>query len=288
MPLDTTASEICLLAPSNENTLEPGAQPVTQSPKLALNLAGLKAAFSSHHCSNSGNKLSEAKATNSAPTQKTLQSFFKGTAKPTNSTQSVKSPLKPTRDLIESTPVGRSVLDEFRYRTTVSDTDSELSCDVTMAKSDLQHSGPDFSYPELLTDQPILKDETFEEMPDGSHTVPEEAELPSDLCPSNEDCNGSPDAKRARTEKPHFPTKDKTNITSSHLEKSLTVDAPACLQRRTVTLRFSFQELAGKIKRLQDQQTQRVGEFLRYRRFKAKINPGENQSAEEELKKEIR
>lgn len=294
MHLDTTASEICQLAPSNETRSEAGAEPVTQIPKLSLNLAGLKAAFSSHHCSNSGNKLSEAKAANSGPTQKALQSFFKGPAKPTNSTQSVKSPLKPTRDLVKCSAVGRSVLDEFRYRTTFSDTDSEKdgtlsSCGVTMAKPDIQHSRLEFSCPELVTDRPIVKDEAFEETSDSSHTVPEEAELKTEPCPSNEDCIVSPDAKRARTEKPHFPTKHKSNTISSHLEKSsLTVDAPVRLQRTTVPLQFSFQELAGKIKRLKDQQTQRASELLRYRRFRAKINPGENQSAEEELKKEIR
>lgn len=42
------------------------------------------------------------------------------------------------------------------------------------------------------------------------------------------------------------------------------------------------------MKKLQEQQAQLSGDGLHYRRFKAKINPGENQSAEEELKKEIR
>lgn len=291
LSLDTSASEICQLAPSNKNTPEPGAEPVTQSPKSSLNLAGLKAAFSSYHCSNSGNKSSVA---NSGPTQKTLQSFFKGTAKPTNCTPGLKSPLKPTRDPAKCSPVGKSVLDGFRYGRTFSDTDTEKdstvsSCDVTVTTPDIQHSGLEFSSPEPLTDRPVVKDETFEETADSSRTVPEETELHTEACPFNEDCTVSPDAKRARTEKPHSPTKYKSDTFSNHLEKSsLTVDAPICLQRRTVPLQFSLQELAGKMKRLQDQQAQRTGEVLRYRRFKAKINPGESQNAEEELKKEIR
>uniref|UniRef100_A0A8C2ZIV1 Mismatch repair endonuclease PMS2 n=1 Tax=Cyclopterus lumpus TaxID=8103 RepID=A0A8C2ZIV1_CYCLU len=93
----------------------------------------------------------------------------------------------------------------------------------------------------------------------------------------NEDRAVSPDAKRARTEKPRCPAEHMSN----------TVDAPVCLQKRTVLLQFSLQELAGKVKRLQDLQKQRADDDLRYRRFRAKINPGENQSAEEELKKEI-
>ncbi|MEQ2303413.1 hypothetical protein AMECASPLE_016713 [Ameca splendens] len=45
--------------------------------------------------------------------------------------------------------------------------------------------------------------------------------------------------------------------------------------------------LAASMKRLLDQQRQRAGEKLHYRRFRAKINPGENQSAEDELRREI-
>lgn len=284
LSLDTMTSDICHRALSNENILEPGAEPATQSPKFSLNLAGLKAAFSSHHSSNSGNKSSAA---NSGPKQKTMQAFFKGSAKLTDCTPSVKSPLKSTKT--KCSPVGKSVLDGFRYGTALKDTDSEKdspvsSCDVTGASGDIQHSEAEFSPPEPSTDRPTVKDETFEEAADNSHV-----ELHTEPRHLDEDCTASPEAKRARTEKPHSPTKSKFSTFTDHLDKSsLTVDAPICVQKRTVPLKFSLQELASKMKRLQDQRAQRAGEGLRYRRFKAKINPGENQSAEEELKKEIR
>lgn len=257
---------------------EPGedTQPVTQSPKSSLNLAGLKAAFSSHHSS----KSSVTKSANSGPTQKTLQSFLKGAVKLPTCNPSVKSPLKPSRDLVKCSPVGKSGLDGFRYG-------AVSSCDVTMATSDIPSSGLEFSSPEPVADRPSIKNETFEETSDNSHT--EDSELQTETCTSNEDCAVSPDAKRARKEKPHFPTEHKSNTFSKGFEKSSSaVDAPVCLQRRTVPLQFSLQELAGKMKRLQDQWKQSAGDDLRYRRFRAKINPGENQSAEEELKKEIR
>ncbi|XP_044034890.1 mismatch repair endonuclease PMS2 isoform X2 [Siniperca chuatsi] len=282
----TPASEICQVVSPNENMPEPGEEPVTQSPKLSLNLAGLKAAFSSHHSSNSGNKSSIAKAANSGPTQKTLQSFFKDTVKPPTCNPSAKSPLKPTRDLAKYSPVGKSVLDGFRYgKTLCSDTDSEkdsavFTCDL--ATADFQCSGLEFSSPGPAS----VKNETLEETSD--YTVPKDPELQTEPCTSNEDCAVSPDAKRTRTERPHFPTEHKSNTFSNCFENSsLTVDAAVCIQRRMVPLHFSLQELAGKVKRLQDQRKQRAGEDLRYRRFRAKINPGENQSAEEELKKEI-
>ncbi|XP_032358933.1 mismatch repair endonuclease PMS2 [Etheostoma spectabile] len=281
-----SASEICPVVPSNANVPEPGEdmEPLTRSSKSSLNLASLKAAFSSHHSFNSGNKSGVAKA---GPTQKTLQSFFKDTVKPPACKPCGRSPLKPTRDLAKCSPVGKSALDEFRYGSmSCSDADSEKdsavsSCDVTMATPDFQCSGLEFSSPESATDG--VKTETFEETSDSSQTVPDPPELQTEPCTSNEDCIVGPDAKRARKENAHFPAEQKSN----NFSKSSTVDAPVCLQKKTVPLQFSLQELAGKVKRLQELQKQRAGEDLRYRRFRAKINPGENRSAEEELKKEI-
>nr|XP_033466793.1 mismatch repair endonuclease PMS2 [Epinephelus lanceolatus] len=284
IPSTNTTSKICQVVPSNENMPEPGEdmEPVIQSPKSSLNLAGLKAAFSSHKSSNFGNKSGVAKAAN---TQKTLQSFFTG--KPPACSPTVTSPVKPTRHLTKPSPVGKSVLDGFRYGRMSDDTDSEKdstvsSCDVTTATPDNQCSGREFSSPEPATDS--VENETLEETSENSHTVPEDPELQTEPCTSSEDCTVSPDAKRARTEKPHFPAEHKSNTC---YKSSSTVDAPVCIQKRTVPLHFSLQELAGKFKRLEDRQKQRTDEELCYRRFRAKINPGENQSAEEELKKEI-
>ncbi|KAM6898873.1 mismatch repair endonuclease PMS2 isoform 1-T1 [Lycodopsis pacificus] len=275
-----SASEICPVVPSNENMPEPGEdmEPVSRSSKLA----GLKAAFSSHHSSNSGDKSSVAKAANSGPTQKTLQSFFKDAVKPP-----VTSPLKPVGDLAKRSAVGESVLDGFRYgRTSCSGTDSEKDSalsdrDATVATPDIQCSGLEVCSPEP-TDG--VKKEALEETPETSHAAPEHPEVQTEPCTSTEDRAASPDAKRARTEKPRLPAEHKSDTSS---RSSPTVDAPVCLQKRTVPLQFSLQELAGKVRRLQDLQKQRAGEDLLYRRFRAKINPGENQSAEDELKKEI-
>lgn len=295
-----SVSERCQVVPSNENMPEPGedTEAVIQSPKSSLNLAGLKAAFSSHHSSNSGIRSNMSKPAKSGPAQKTLQSFFKGPEKPPTCNPRVKSPLKPTRDLTSCSPVGKSLLDGFRYgRVPCSDTDSEknvalISCDSITAP-DSQCPGPEFSSPELVIDS--VKNETFEDTSDKSHTVPEDPELQDEPCTSTEDYPVSPDAKRARKDSPHFPTESKSTTvshcsegsSSSSSSSSVVVDAPVCLQRRTVPLQFSLQELTGKMRRLQDGQKQRANEELRYRRFRAKINPGENQSAEEELKKEI-
>lgn len=216
-----------------------------------------------------------SKAAGSGPTQKTLQSFFKGAAKPARCSPSVKSPLTATK----GPAVGKSVLDGFRYRTTIGDTHAEKDggCDVTVTTAD--NSASELDSPELAAaNRTNVTDERTEE-----------TELQTDPYPFREDCTVSPQTKRARTEEPDFPPKYKTNTVSNHLENSpMRVDAPACLQRRAVPLQFSLEELAGNMKRLRDQQAQRTGDVLHYRRFKAKINPGENQSAEDELTKEIR
>ncbi|XP_068439286.1 mismatch repair endonuclease PMS2 [Clinocottus analis] len=279
MPRTNTksASDICAVVPCNENTPDPGEdmEPVYRSSKASVNLAGLKAAFSSHHGSNSGNKSNVAKAASSGPTQKTLQSFFQDTVKPSSS-----SPLKPVSGQTKRSRVGDSALDGFRYgRRLCSGTDSEKDsalsdCDLAVATPDIQCSDPAVFSPEEIDG---VEKETLEETSENGATVPENQEEQTEPRTSNEDPAVSPNVKRARTEELCFP--------AEHM--SSTVDAPVCLQKRTVPLQFSLQDLAGKVKRLQDLKKQRAGEDLRYRRFRAKINPGENQSAEDELKKEI-
>uniref|UniRef100_A0A669DX85 Mismatch repair endonuclease PMS2 n=1 Tax=Oreochromis niloticus TaxID=8128 RepID=A0A669DX85_ORENI len=235
----TSTSEPCRAVLSNKNKAEreEDTEPVILSPKSSLNLAGLKAAFSSHYSSSSG-KSSKEKASGSGTTQKTLQSFFKDPVKTSSCNSSLKSPLKYTRQLDKCSSAGKSVLDGFRYQAmSCEDTDSQKdsagsSCNIAEAKPDIQCS----------------------------------------------DLESSP---------PKVDKEESSTFSNAGEKQSSTVDAPVSLQRRTVHLQFSLAELGKKMRRLQDQQKQRAGEELLYRRFRAKINPGENHSAEEELKKEI-
>ncbi|NXV79450.1 PMS2 endonuclease, partial [Atlantisia rogersi] len=64
------------------------------------------------------------------------------------------------------------------------------------------------------------------------------------------------------------------------------VDVLVEVKKKTVPLEFSMKVLAEKVKRVIQQQ-QKSTERLNYRRFKAKISPGENKVAEDELRKEI-
>lgn len=184
-------------------------------------------------------------------------------------------------------PAGKSTLARFRHGTSFSDTDAEdnSKCGATMAMP--RNFAVELSSSEPTADRADVKQEISEETPSSNH--PEGAESQTEHRPLDEDSNTIPDAKRARIEKAHLSGKPESNVFSNHLDKSsLAVDSPVCLRRRMVPLQFSLQELAGTMKRLQDQQASKAKEDLCYRRFKAKINPGDNQSAEAELRKEIR
>ncbi|XP_062444681.1 mismatch repair endonuclease PMS2 isoform X2 [Rhea pennata] len=64
------------------------------------------------------------------------------------------------------------------------------------------------------------------------------------------------------------------------------VDVLVKVEKKTVPLEFSMKVLAEKVKKVIQQQ-QRSTETQNYRRFRAKISPGENKVAEDELRKEI-
>ncbi|NWH67910.1 PMS2 endonuclease, partial [Geococcyx californianus] len=64
------------------------------------------------------------------------------------------------------------------------------------------------------------------------------------------------------------------------------VDVLVKVKKKTVPLEFSMKVLAEKVKKVIQQQRKST-EAENYRRFKAKISPGENKVAEDELRKEI-
>ncbi|XP_037320420.2 mismatch repair endonuclease PMS2 [Pungitius pungitius] len=244
-----------------------------RSSKSSLNLAALKAAFSSPHASSCGNA---ANAAAGGPAQKTLRSFFKHSGKAPLRLPAVASPSRPATAPPGSPPAGGGEPDGFRYgRMSCSGDGSEKDgassdCDVAAATPpDARRSGPEARCPGP-TD--AVKRETS--------ASPEPPRVPTQQGASNEGRAASPDAKRTRTDERRPPAGHEADTNPA-------VDAPVFLQKRSVPLQFSLQELAGRVKRLQELQRQRAGDDLRYRRFRAKIDPGENQSAEAELSKEI-
>lgn len=267
-----SSPELCQVVPSDENLLESAedTDTIIQSPKSSLNLSSLKAAFSSQHSSAKSAGVSDCG--NSGPMQKTLQSFFTSGAKPSTST--LRPSFKTKKDYGKSSAVGRSVLDTFRYGKALD-------------------SGNDSAVPSY---EPITNDkEMGSELDNESITIEDHEETQEKkhayleskpkTCILKDACTMSPDPKRARRENPLYI--DSFSKYSDGSSSPSTVDAPVYLQRRTIPLQFSLQELTLRMKRLQHQQKQKSSDELKYRRFRAKINPGDNQSAEDELKKEI-
>ncbi|NXU58525.1 PMS2 endonuclease, partial [Turnix velox] len=70
------------------------------------------------------------------------------------------------------------------------------------------------------------------------------------------------------------------------LNSVLGADVLVEVRKKTVLLEFSMKALAEKVKKVIQRQQKRT-EAQNYRRFKAKIKPGENKVAEDELRKEI-
>ncbi|XP_014915461.1 mismatch repair endonuclease PMS2 isoform X2 [Poecilia latipinna] len=235
-------------------------QPGTPSPKSTMNLAALKAAFSNQNSALSGSKSSTEKASKSGPSQKTLQCFFKG---------SVKSPVQPRREAAKGSLGVWAELHGFRNeRVSVRENDSERG--LAVESQDPQHP---------VSFKPVVENVTHDSSV--SQNLHEDPELQAEARSPVEDSVIIPEAKRARRDDPCF-TAERTPDTASS-----TTDVPVCLQRRTVPLHFCLQALAAGMKRLQQQQRRQAADRLCYRRFRANISPGENQRAEDELRREI-
>uniref|UniRef100_A0A3P9IH81 PMS1 homolog 2, mismatch repair system component n=1 Tax=Oryzias latipes TaxID=8090 RepID=A0A3P9IH81_ORYLA len=244
-------------------------EPSSPFPGSSMNLAALKAAFSSSSSSSSEKRSSTRKDPDSGPTQKTLRCFFKDPGKPASGP--IRKP--PSKNRTEELKAVESqVLEDRgpgRMSCTDADSDEDTSCDfIANFQSSENKAAEDSSDVTEFVSCPGEPDEQMR------------------ACSANQDRPVSPEAKKARREEPDFPAERKSDsFLSSTEESSATADTPVCLQKTTAPLQFSLQELMGNLKLLQEQR--RKSDGLQYRRFRAKINPGENQSAEEELRKEI-
>ncbi|XP_063170731.1 mismatch repair endonuclease PMS2 [Candoia aspera] len=97
----------------------------------------------------------------------------------------------------------------------------------------------------------------------------------------------SPQAKRFKNSPPFAPKASSSETTREQDSGAQPLyDVPVKLEKRTVPLAVSWSTLADRIrKQLRHQETKR--EMLKCRKFRAKISPEENKTAEDELRKEI-
>ncbi|KAG9333652.1 hypothetical protein JZ751_010721 [Albula glossodonta] len=259
-----------------------------------LSLAGLRAAFSLHQAAGVGTKEPSGRGKPPGLAQRKLQCFY-SSAPP--SRPAPQSPVTQSHDAVTCSPV-EGVESGMAQGRGAADSDPDSGRGSALSEWDSAAGTPEstcgaasqFSTPDTVKAEPCIKHEAAGERWDEAR---EPAEVPE--CKSTEpfdcaeDCRGSPGTKRPRLEEnPPAGPPAQTTCSGLHPHSSrLKVDAPVRLQRRTVPLHFSLAQLTARLQRLQ-KQSERADHGPKYRRFRAKIRPGENQSAEDELKKEIR
>ncbi|XP_029333142.1 mismatch repair endonuclease PMS2 isoform X2 [Mus caroli] len=118
----------------------------------------------------------------------------------------------------------------------------------------------------------------------GQHLKPEDrgyqckAPPPAHLSPTN--------AKRFKTEERPSNANISQRLPDPQSTSAAEVDVAIKMNKRIVLLEFSLSSLAKRMKQLQHLKGQNK-HVQSYRKFRAKICPGENQAAEDELRKEI-
>ncbi|XP_072522856.1 mismatch repair endonuclease PMS2 [Salminus brasiliensis] len=263
-------------------TPEDDLEPLTQNPKASFNLAGLKAAFSKQQAFGA----SVTKPICNGPTQKKMQSFFHCSEKTNSMRPSLGSPLRRTTESAIPPLKASSCLNKFK-RNSDMDVDSGISeHSSSTGTPEILSGNSEFNSPDSALEEPSIKAEPYSEPVDKllDSYEPSEQDIQSANSPER---IFSPEAKKFKWENPEeqrqvpFPTVRDSSSSSGPF------DRPVSMQKKMVHLQFSMKELARRMERLKTQQREQNDQEPKYRRFRAKINPGENQSAEDELKKEI-
>ncbi|XP_060795715.1 mismatch repair endonuclease PMS2 [Neoarius graeffei] len=263
-------------------TSEDDSETLTRTPKTFFNLAGLKAAFSKQQVTGTGTKTSNNKTVHNGPTQKKMQSFFHSSEKtnysrlPDTASEKATSPLKALK-------LG---LTKHEHKSDM-EADSGLSeqGSFTETPETLCGSSSEIDSPDLALEEPSIKTKPDSESVDEVHDVLETSEQET-VSVINPEKTLSPKAKKCRrddnlSEEPQLPSSSASDTSCGLFDK------PVRMQKKTVPLQFSMTELVGRMERQKTQQMKQNDQEPKYRRFRAKINPGESQNAENELKKEI-
>ncbi|KAJ8413699.1 hypothetical protein AAFF_G00082060 [Aldrovandia affinis] len=267
--------------------------------KSSLNLAGLRAAFSLRQTPGEGTRENSSKVNHEGPAQKKLHCFFSSpesssssTTTTTTSRPTIQSLFKHSQTL-KCSPMKVPVSEENRGEGKAdSDLDSGRGSVVsehsssTWTPESVCGTASEFSTPDTVEVEPRIKSESADGQWDEAHEPGELSERKNlEPSPSPGDSSSSPGSKRARLDErlSTISTAQSDSGVQAPSTRSK-VDAPIQMRKRTVPVHFSLPDLVA---RLQKQEKERAEEGLKYRRFRAKISPGENQSAEDELKKEI-
>ncbi|KAK3528488.1 hypothetical protein QTP70_000308 [Hemibagrus guttatus] len=247
-----------------------GSETLTQSPKTSFNLAGLKAAFSKQQDTKTSNSNSNG------PTQKKMQSFFHCSEKTNYSRPSDTASEKAASSLKS---------DLSKHEDVEADSGLSEQSSITQTPDTLCGSSCEFDSPDSVLEEHGIKSQPYNEPVDEVHDDLEAIEQET-ISVINPEGISSPRTKKCRwdvnlSEQLQLPSSSTSSASCGLFDK------PVSVQKKTVPLQFSMADLVKRMERLKTQKKKQNDQELKYRRFRAKINPGENQSAEDELKKEI-
>ncbi|XP_053368328.1 mismatch repair endonuclease PMS2 [Clarias gariepinus] len=264
------------LTPDNDS------ETLTHTPKTSFNLAGLKAAFSKQQVPAIGTKSSDNKTVHEGPTQKKMQSFFHCSEKTSYSRSSDAASIKATLPLValKSSLTKHENKSDMEADSCLSDHSSVIDTPETLSGNRSEFDSPDSGL-----EEPSIKTEPYRESVDKVHDGLQTSEQEPGSVIYTENVS-SPKAKKCRWDDN---LSEQPQLTSSSVSGAScgVFDKPVSMQKKTVPLQFSMTGLIKKMERLKTRQREQNESEPKYRRFRAKINPGDNQSAEDELKKEI-
>ncbi|XP_068100663.1 mismatch repair endonuclease PMS2 [Hyperolius riggenbachi] len=245
----------------------PSKEPTNVSDRGALAVSKLRQAFSLSQRSSFGSPQKNAeKPQISSPSQNKLQSFFNVSPKvQTSSSKTTAQASKEEPGTPDSEEHSPTKTDCDSGKGTISNSDSEVGLGTPEFSNHFSSESPKSS-PEILIKTADLKPIVAND----PQLVLESEVIFKHLDQKQTDRKSSSDCKRLKTED----------------LQSESVDAPVNTVKRIVSLKFSMCCLAQRMDKLKLQRQQKA-ESEMFRRFRAKISPGENQAAEAELRKEI-
>ncbi|CAI9535520.1 unnamed protein product [Staurois parvus] len=247
------------------------------SDKGALVVSKLREAYSLNQKSSFGSpQKNPNKGQKSSPSQRTLQSFnfsttvqicaFKSSSHICDNNEESGTP--------NSSGEGTLVKNDYdSEKGTISSSDSEVGLHTLDISNHRATESPKSSL-----ETPMKMEEMEQFATDGHHPYHETEETfnhPTRKKEINND--SSPDCKRMKSEA-------KYTLNTKKLQTD-SIDVPVNVIKKMVPLSFSMCRLARRMNKLKQRQQKEDSEM--FRRFRAKIRPGENQAAEEELRKEI-
>lgn len=269
--------ELCILFVGNFRRVNaeeadcPKAEQSHLSERGALAVSKLREAFSNSQRSlGSPAKTEKRPVQSSSPPQRKLQSFF-------NVSPKVQTSISKAASGVSDIKEPRGTMASFREVT-------ENQCDLgkgTICAPDreLGFSTPDLSC-RTSSDSMTCSPETLVKTEVGSPTAGDLPHVEAEILSQHPDRDWAgnspaPNCKRLKMETPVKKVEPDS------------VDVPVTVMKKTVPLNFSMCRLSKQVEKLKRQRRQKE-EAEMFRRFRAKISPGENQAAEAELRKEIR